>query len=136
MNASARPSPPIGVREGGQGSRPLGDACASGNVDPRNGANESEIAQATTMPALPADLTPPETAPDAVPVVVADSRSSSDPDNSSKSEQMRALFAAGMSIREVAKTVGVRYSFAYGVAKRAGFADTAATRREPGRPQD
>lgn len=42
---------------------------------------------------------------------------------------MRALFAAGHTVAEVAREVGVDYAFAYDVAKRAGFADTAARRR-------
>lgn len=47
----------------------------------------------------------------------------------SKSDHMRTLFTEGKSIVEVAATVGVGYAFAYGVAKSAGFAETAATRK-------
>lgn len=43
---------------------------------------------------------------------------------------MRALFAEGKSVAEVTRLVpGVGYAFAYGVAKRAGVAQTAANRR-------
>lgn len=48
----------------------------------------------------------------------------------SKSDHMRALFAEGKSVAEVTRLVpGVGYAFAYGVAKRAGLAATAANRR-------
>lgn len=39
----------------------------------------------------------------------------------SKSARMRQLFAQGKSVSEVAKSTGVAYQFAYGVASRAGF---------------
>lgn len=48
----------------------------------------------------------------------------------SKSDHARALFAEGKSVVEVTQTVpGMGYAFAYGIAKRAGFNLTAATRR-------
>lgn len=47
----------------------------------------------------------------------------------SKSEGMRMLFTAGYSVTRVSQVFGVGYPFAYGVAKRAGFAVTAAARR-------
>jgi len=53
----------------------------------------------------------------------------------SKSDRMRALFVEGKTVTEVARTVGVGYPFAYGVAKRAGFAGTAANRRSGGQRQ-
>lgn len=37
----------------------------------------------------------------------------------SKSEQMRKMFVAGQTVNDVARKLGVPYSFAYGVAKRA-----------------
>lgn len=49
----------------------------------------------------------------------------------SKSARMRELFEAGKSVSEVTEIVKVGYAFAYGVAKRAGYAETAATRRAP-----
>jgi hypothetical protein len=49
----------------------------------------------------------------------------------SKSEAARAMFAEGMKVSEVIKFKGLDmdYAFAYGVAKRAGFAGTAAARK-------
>ena len=47
----------------------------------------------------------------------------------SKSEGMRILFDAGYSVADAARVIGVDYAFAYGVAKRAGQAETAAKRR-------
>jgi hypothetical protein len=46
---------------------------------------------------------------------------------------MRAMFAKGQSVSEVSRALGVDYAFAYGVAKRAGYASTAAHRRGVGR---
>jgi hypothetical protein len=46
-----------------------------------------------------------------------------------KSEGMRILYEAGYKVSEVAKVFGVGYAFAYGVAQRAGFAETAANRK-------
>jgi hypothetical protein len=50
-----------------------------------------------------------------------------------KSDRMRAMFAKGQSVSEVSRALGVDYAFAYGVAKRAGYASTAAHRRGAGR---
>lgn len=47
----------------------------------------------------------------------------------SKSAAARAGFAAGKSVSTVAAEIGIGYAFAYGIAKRAGYADTAANRR-------
>lgn len=47
----------------------------------------------------------------------------------SKSAGMRSLYEAGYTVAQVTKVMGVGYPFAYGVAKRGGFADTAASRR-------
>jgi len=47
----------------------------------------------------------------------------------SKSDAMRAMFADGATVTAVAAKIGVGYAFAYGVAKRYGFATTAATRK-------
>lgn len=47
----------------------------------------------------------------------------------SKSAGMRSLYEAGYTVAQVTKVMDVGYPFAYGVAKRGGFADTAATRR-------
>lgn len=55
----------------------------------------------------------------------------SGPPYQSKSAHMRALFAEGQSVSAVAASLGVDYAFAYGVAKRAGFAPTAAAGRTP-----
>lgn len=46
-----------------------------------------------------------------------------------KSDKARTMFASGSTITEVATSLKMNYAFAYGVAKRAGFAATAATRR-------
>ena len=46
-----------------------------------------------------------------------------------KSDRMRDLYAAGKTVAEVSREVKVGYAFAYGVAKRAGVATTAAARR-------
>lgn len=51
------------------------------------------------------------------------------PEFKSKSDHMRALFAGGQSVAQVAKDLNVTYGFAFGVAKRAGYAETAANRR-------
>jgi hypothetical protein len=48
---------------------------------------------------------------------------------------MRALFARGKTVSEAARIVGVGYAFAYGVAKRAGYAETAAKRRHAAGPR-
>ena len=55
--------------------------------------------------------------------------------STSKSAWMRDKLAKGMSIADIvrlANTEGrdIGYAFAYGVAKRAGFAETAANRRK------
>lgn len=47
----------------------------------------------------------------------------------SKSEAARAMFAAEKSVTEVSNDLKIGYAFAYGIAKRAGFATTAAKRR-------
>lgn len=47
----------------------------------------------------------------------------------SKSAAARAAFAAGKSVSAVAAEIGIGYAFAYGIAKRAGYAETAAARR-------
>ncbi len=48
----------------------------------------------------------------------------------SKSDHARALFREGKTVAEVTRIVpGMGYAFAYGVAKRAGLAATAADRR-------
>lgn len=47
----------------------------------------------------------------------------------SKSEMARELFAAGKSVADTAREIGIGYAFAYGIAKRAGVAETAANRR-------
>jgi transposase len=47
----------------------------------------------------------------------------------SKSEKCRDLIRGGMTIAEAAKAAGMGYAFAYGVAQRAGLAQTAAKRR-------
>lgn len=52
----------------------------------------------------------------------------------SKSGWMRALFAEGKTVVDVARTVEVDYAFAYDVAKRAGYGMTAARRRGQGGP--
>ena len=41
----------------------------------------------------------------------------------------RREFAAGASVVAVAEKFGIGYAFAYGIAKRAGYASTAANRR-------
>lgn len=48
----------------------------------------------------------------------------------SKSDYARTLFNEGKTVAEVAHMVGIGYAFAYGIAKRAGKADTAANRRK------
>jgi hypothetical protein len=47
----------------------------------------------------------------------------------SKSEKCRDLIRGGKTIAEAAREAGMGYAFAYGVAKRAGLAETAAKRR-------
>lgn len=48
----------------------------------------------------------------------------------SKSDHARALFAEGKTVVEVTRAIpSMGYAFAYGIAKRAGFADSAANRR-------
>lgn len=48
----------------------------------------------------------------------------------SKSDHARALFADGKTVADVTRIVpGMGYAFAYGIAKRAGVASTAAKRR-------
>jgi len=47
----------------------------------------------------------------------------------SKTEAMRSLYESGATVTEVSTKVGVGYAFAYGVAKRYGFATTAAHRK-------
>lgn len=51
----------------------------------------------------------------------------------SKSAGMRMLYEAGYSVSQVTKVFDVGYPFAYGVALRGGFAQTAAQRRGPGK---
>lgn len=46
-----------------------------------------------------------------------------------KSDRVRTLLGEGKTIAEAAKTVGIGYAFAYGIAQRAGLAQTAAKRR-------
>jgi hypothetical protein len=46
-----------------------------------------------------------------------------------KSEGMRILYEGGYTVAQVTKVFGVGYAFAYGVAKRGGFVQTAANRR-------
>lgn len=48
---------------------------------------------------------------------------------SSKSEGMRMLFEAGYTVSAVTRVMGAPYGFVYGVAKRAGFAESAAKRK-------
>lgn len=50
---------------------------------------------------------------------------------SSKSEGMRMLFDAGKTVSEVSSIMNVNYAFAYGVAKRHGVVEQAASRRAP-----
>jgi hypothetical protein len=52
----------------------------------------------------------------------------------SKSGWMRALFAEGKTVVDVARIVEVDYAFAYDVAKRSGYVMTAARRRGQGGP--
>lgn len=48
----------------------------------------------------------------------------------SKSEAARAMFKAGKTVTEVTHLVpNMGYAFAYGIAKRAGYAGTAANRK-------
>lgn len=48
----------------------------------------------------------------------------------SKSDHVRALLKQGKTVAEVTRIVpGMGYAFAYGIAKRAGLATTAAHRR-------
>lgn len=49
----------------------------------------------------------------------------------SKSDHIRSLLKGGMNVADAARTVGIGYPFAYGVAQRAGLAEKAATRRAP-----
>jgi len=46
-----------------------------------------------------------------------------------KSDRVRTLLTDGKSIADSAREVGIGYAFAYGIAKRAGLAETAAKRR-------
>jgi transposase len=46
-----------------------------------------------------------------------------------KSDRVRTLLAEGKSIADSAREVGIGYAFAYGIAQRAGLAQTAAKRR-------
>lgn len=49
----------------------------------------------------------------------------------SKSDHVRALLAEGKTIAEITRLVpNMGYAFAYGIAKRAGLAETAANRRQ------
>lgn len=49
----------------------------------------------------------------------------------SKTEYAKDLFRKGKSVSEVSKTVpGMGYAFAYGIAKKGGWAATAAKRRQ------
>jgi hypothetical protein len=48
---------------------------------------------------------------------------------STKSDRVRALLTSGKSIADSAREVGIGYAFAYGIAKRAGLAESAAKRR-------
>lgn len=52
-----------------------------------------------------------------------------------KSEGMRILYEAGYKVVDVVRVFGVGYAFAYGVAKRAGFAETAAERKADKAPE-
>jgi hypothetical protein len=48
----------------------------------------------------------------------------------SKSDHARALFREGKTVAEVTRLIPeMGYAFAYGIAKRAGFAETAAHRK-------
>lgn len=47
----------------------------------------------------------------------------------SKSEGMRMLFEAGYTVTQVKAVFNAPYGFVYGVAQRAGFAETAANRK-------
>jgi hypothetical protein len=47
----------------------------------------------------------------------------------SKSAAARAMFKSGSTVSAVAAEIGIGYAFAYGIAKRAGYAATAANRR-------
>lgn len=47
----------------------------------------------------------------------------------SKSDHARALFREGKTVAEVTRMVNIGYAFAYGIAKRAGYAETAAKRK-------
>jgi hypothetical protein len=49
--------------------------------------------------------------------------------DSNKSEGMRTLFSAGYSVTQVRDLFKAPYGYVYGVAQRAGVAETAATRR-------
>lgn len=46
-----------------------------------------------------------------------------------KSQKVRDLLAQGKTIAECRDLVGIDYGFAYGIAQRAGLAQTAAKRR-------
>jgi transposase-like protein len=54
----------------------------------------------------------------------------------SKSDQVRTLLNSGSSIADAARTVGIGYAFAYGIAKRAGLAETSANRRPTAHAKD
>lgn len=51
--------------------------------------------------------------------------------NPNKSAGMRTLFEAGYTVAAVRQLFGAPYGYVYGVADRAGFAQTAANRRAP-----
>jgi len=54
----------------------------------------------------------------------------------SKSQALRDLLANGSTIADGARTLGMGYAFAYGVAKRAGLAETSANRRPTAHSKD
>lgn len=54
---------------------------------------------------------------------------------SNKSAGMRMLFEDGYTVAQVRKVFNAPYGYVYGVADRAGFADTAASRRNPRKTQ-
>jgi transposase len=53
-----------------------------------------------------------------------------------KSARFRTLLGTGMTIAEAARQCGMGYAFAYGVAKRAGLAESAAKRRPEAHSKD
>jgi hypothetical protein len=51
--------------------------------------------------------------------------------NDNKSAGMRSLYEAGYTVAQVKDLFHAPYGYAYGVAQRGGYADTAASRRAP-----